>query len=435
MSALPGRVRHGLATALAIGWLAPAAWGANLKDVRVGVYADHTRVVLETDTKASFSLNEGEGVVTLSLQASGRPQAVAAKGPHLAWVRVEPSGSATTVKLELRGQARVKQMVLTGPPRIVLDVFSAPGGAAPSAQPAKATPVAKAPEPAKPAPPPKPVAIDDEEALLAEADQVLGPASKPKPDEIAAAEGAPEAEAPASAGPAEASPPAEAAPPVAQSETEAAPTPPAEPAPAPVRIVRKERPGGVLSWLGQPLVWLILAIVALALFFILRRRGSARPEAVAATEEVGSLFGREAHEEAPPESTEPLAAETQAEPPSYEPAPTAADASSFSFDEPDPEPPPRPGSTIGAALASAGVAFDAAPPATNGVEAESLADRLAHFEAQIQELIHSKERLERQVAAQTEELRVQRAAIARTQRVLRTVVRPEEEASEPVPKP
>ena len=41
-------------------------------------------------------------------------------------------------------------------------------------------------------------------------------------------------------------------------------------------------------------------------------------------------------------------------------------------------------------------------------------------------------RLERQVAAQSEELRVQRAAIARTQRALRTLSRGEEEkATEP----
>jgi hypothetical protein len=46
----------------------------------------------------------------------------------------------------------------------------------------------------------------------------------------------------------------------------------------------------------------------------------------------------------------------------------------------------------------------------------------------------AKERLERHVAAQTEELRVQRAAIARTQRVLRAVVKPEDVPSEPAPK-
>ena len=56
--------------------------------------------------------------------------------------------------------------------------------------------------------------------------------------------------------------------------------------------------------------------------------------------------------------------------------------------------------------------------------------RLARLEAQIEDLIESKERLERFAAAQNEELRVQRAAIARTQRVLRGVARPEDSGAE-----
>lgn len=66
---------------------------------------------------------------------------------------------------------------------------------------------------------------------------------------------------------------------------------------------------------------------------------------------------------------------------------------------------------------------------------QDLERRMKQLESQVEELLETKERLERQVAAQTEELRVQRAAIARTQRVLRTVVKPDDEATEPVPKP
>ncbi len=61
--------------------------------------------------------------------------------------------------------------------------------------------------------------------------------------------------------------------------------------------------------------------------------------------------------------------------------------------------------------------------------------RVAAMEARIDELVEAKERLERQVAAQTEELRVQRAAIARTQRVLRGIARPEDDPNAPAPKP
>jgi hypothetical protein len=66
---------------------------------------------------------------------------------------------------------------------------------------------------------------------------------------------------------------------------------------------------------------------------------------------------------------------------------------------------------------------------------EELERRLVHLETRLEEVVDAKERLERHVAAQTEELRVQRAAIARTQRVLRTVVKPDDLATEPIPKP
>ena len=61
--------------------------------------------------------------------------------------------------------------------------------------------------------------------------------------------------------------------------------------------------------------------------------------------------------------------------------------------------------------------------------------RIAQVEARLDESIDARERLERQVAAQSEELRVQRAAIARTQRALRSLSRSEEDqATEPAPR-
>jgi hypothetical protein len=63
---------------------------------------------------------------------------------------------------------------------------------------------------------------------------------------------------------------------------------------------------------------------------------------------------------------------------------------------------------------------------------QELERRVAHLETRLDESIDSRERLERQVAAQSEELRVQRAAIARTQRALRSLNRAEEDqATEP----
>ena len=82
--------------------------------------------------------------------------------------------------------------------------------------------------------------------------------------------------------------------------------------------------------------------------------------------------------------------------------------------------------------------FNAAPPVASGGDAGSsqlvqeLATRLASLETRLDEASEARERLERQVAAQSEELRVQRAAIARTQRALRSLSRSDaEQATEP----
>jgi hypothetical protein len=63
---------------------------------------------------------------------------------------------------------------------------------------------------------------------------------------------------------------------------------------------------------------------------------------------------------------------------------------------------------------------------------QDLERRMGQLEQQLAESNEAREKLERQVAAQTEELRVQRAAIARTQRALRSLTRGDEDkATEP----
>ena len=66
--------------------------------------------------------------------------------------------------------------------------------------------------------------------------------------------------------------------------------------------------------------------------------------------------------------------------------------------------------------------------------AAELENRVQDLERRLEQLTEARERLERQVAAQTEELRVQRAAIARTQRVVRSITKGEDLATEPVPR-
>jgi chromosome segregation ATPase len=73
-----------------------------------------------------------------------------------------------------------------------------------------------------------------------------------------------------------------------------------------------------------------------------------------------------------------------------------------------------------------------APNAESGALMQELERRMAQLESRLDEANEARERLERQVTAQSEELRVQRAAIARTQRALRGMTRVgEEQATEP----
>jgi hypothetical protein len=407
-------------------FLAVASSASNLKDVRVGPHGEYTRVVLETDSKTSYSLSQSADVVTIELQASAAPKAVAAKSQQLSWVRVEPDGASSRVRIELKGPARVKQMVLTGPHRIVLDVYGDAGAVRAEPVPAPAalpTPAATEPR------------LEEEAALVQkEADDLLGPAPSVIPgDEVAASEGLPSEDALAPEG--------EALPAEPLAEPSLQPKPPA---PAKVEVVRRKK--GVLDWLGDPYILSGLAIVMIALVVILRRRRpGAEPARVQAREQdtAASLFGpsTEATEsEEAPLTEEPTADIVAEEASQGGEAAGEEPGSPFEFEAPGVEPEkPDIGRAQGATLSTIGAVTSTAayepqaPIATGGLAMAELERRLSLLEQRLEEVIDAKDRLERQVSAQTEELRVQRAAIARTQRVLRTVVRPEDDqASEPV---
>ncbi len=76
----------------------------------------------------------------------------------------------------------------------------------------------------------------------------------------------------------------------------------------------------------------------------------------------------------------------------------------------------------------AGPISGAGPDGDTARMLQEFEQRMSSLEARLDEVSEAKERLERQVAAQTEELRVQRAAIARTQRALRNMNRPNDES-------
>lgn len=319
---------------------------------------------------------------------------------------------------------------------------------------------------------------------LAAADRATGaPAPEDVPAEPAGSGEAPGAEA-AAAGPdapgvpsgaegtttpGEALPGAGPAPPLLGSKAEAETAPEAvRPPPARAGEAAPESGREAPSLLGRPWAWLTLAVLlAVVVFWLMHRRRSAEESlALGAPPEPGEPFSLD-EAGAPEDADAPAAAAPE--------APGTPGASAGTSASPGPEPSALPFAT-GAALPEAAPAAPATPshpaapaaahptvpdtpesetmepdtspyadaPAAPPLAAPSgagdadprireLERRLAHLETRLEEVVDAKERLERQVAAQTEELRVQRAAIARTQRVLRNLTRPEDEAGDTAP--
>jgi len=386
---------------------------ANLVDVRVGLHQEYTRVVLETDAKASYRVESSESEeLVLRLSASSGARTVASKkSAHLTSVTVEPAAAGgSEVHIALRGPVDVKMMVLTAPHRIVMDLQEMQEGgttrtalqAAAEEVPEPATPPSPTPEsstemPVEPATAElvEPVA---EEAEAAETEEAGAVPSISEPDPSAVLADREEARRPVLAAP--------------------------KPVTRPRRDTARAAKTGLLDRLPAPLNdTLVLAVIVVGLvfliaFFALRRRGTAQDE------EPITPFG----------AGEPFSVDEQPEV-----AKEAGEGSSL-FDQPVETLQPL-GEEEGGAAAMMDedemdedevvVAAQAEEPTAAPEPSQEVERRLAQLDERVAELAEVKERLERQVAAQTEELRVQRAAIARTQRILRDLTRPDEEATEP----
>jgi hypothetical protein len=430
------RVLYVLGAAIFFAAAVPAKT-ANLVDVRVGLHDKYTRVVLETDAKASCDIaSSGSEELVLSLGAgSGTRVVPSAKSAHLVSVAVRPvEPGASEIRIALRGPVDVKKMVLSAPPRIVLDLRAAPdaGAAAPSAKP--------------PAPmPPQPEPALEEPSELAAAPSA--PAQEPEALTEAPAEAAPEepAEAPEkeeAAAPSLSEPDPGAVLPAREAPRKPAP-PPRRPSTPPSRAVTPPPPvagGGLLAALpgplGEPLVLAAIAVVLLLViaFLVLRRRGAAAEEEPITPFGTGEPFSVD---EKPEVAEEAEGAEADAEADADLPVRPGAEAETSLFDQPVESMEPVGQQEDEAAAEDRDEVVAAAPaagPVPGPDPSGEMERRLARLEERLEEVVDEKERLGRQVAAQTEELRVQRAAIARTQRVLRDLTRPPDEPTEPAPK-
>ena len=452
------------AAALALG---PASGqAASLSEVRVGTHSDHTRIVLQLDSAADYRIvSSGKDELVVALDAQSVTRKVASKSPLVRGVRVEASGAGSTVHVALaRRDVQVTEMILANPPRIVFDL--ARGESAPSTADVMMQPKPEAVA-AKPVEATKPVLVADAHPTEAASAQ-LPAKSAPSEAPVVAAADPPTAPSGSDPKPAEASPPPEPAKLVDAGHPAA---PPAMPAPPPAVEPAETAPAALPSHRQAPAPgnssdsassWLIgtlmsptgLVVVGAGLIaglamVVMRRRAAADDDplySVMSAEDAGgeadeaSMPGAswgERPERSAEQDARGFEAESEA---SYEelplsrlgsagtPAGTAGRANGSIFDAESSPAAGGTGSSSGAANLGGALHADALRAAAD------LESRIGDLERRLEQLGEARERLERQVAAQTEELRVQRAAIARTQRVVRSMTKGDDLVTEPVPR-
>ncbi len=430
---------------LTLGLVASAlpAWAAEIVEVRIGRHPEFTRVVFELDRATGYRIDRSDpstdvAELVVSLEASSIPRSIQSKKSLIENVEVESVGSRSIARVRLaKDGLRLKEMILTNPPRIVLDVLVEES-------------VAQAPAPKA------------EESSGSGDDEVFDEILAQIPVETSPEEAAPEESTPEEAEVFFADEPSISTPIEEIAEAVPAPTPivpvpTAKPA-APRPMVAKTTPSqDGTNWAlvaGGALVFLLGGA------FIVRRRGEdggydaedddafdsyAGEETVIAPvdENPFNEFSNDGDAEplygAPDDVTvEPMVNEGDATIVSSSQglgADEEKESESVVFDDTeetvmdDMEVISREqvNESLGGEMPSA---MGAAVPDEFQQMMAEMSRRMEALESRCDELVDARDRLERQVAAQTEELRVQRAAIARTQRAVRNLGRPEDEEQE-----
>jgi len=469
---------------LAVG--ATRAGAAEVAEVRVGTHDKSTRIVLELDQASGYRLEtpeEGKPELLIHLDATSVARDVPSKSPVVRKVHVEPTANGSTVHVRLAtSSVAVKELLLANPPRLVFDLTAegpipkataeeeaADAAAAPSDEPVEVA--SAAPAPAKLEKPKVEEAAPAAPIVVAAAD---APESEPAAEEVAPPSEARPSMPPAPVAPVEPmKPSAEPTPSpsnTANPVTREATSPPAPMSPPPASssadarrkaLSAKLQPepassGSLLSLATSPLGLGVIgaAVLLLGLIVVMRRRRGGEDEdplyTVMSAEDAGAPMEAEIADEPAPVRAAPIWEPDAFE--ASEPTPKQGPRQLALGSRPAPEPAPEPepeeiappddsDSIFGSAPEPIAVAerapvvepvpVIAQPAAPASQETER---RIAELERRIEQLAEARERLERQVAAQTEELRVQRAAIARTQRVVRSIAKTEDMATEPVPR-
>jgi hypothetical protein len=474
-----GRVGSAL-LALALGVSAATAMAAEVVEVRVGRHAQFTRVVFELDRAAGYRIERTEsasGVTELvvSLEATSIPRHIESSKSLIQQVDLSPSGSRSIARIQLaKDGLKLKEMILASPPRIVLDVLSdAPIVSKVAKVPA---PVVSKPAPVETRPEPKPepveIAVVEPEPIVEPAPVVADPIpDRPLPDVVAdldraAAEMDSEAleldedaaldedvemaetmaadESESAFDDAESlldsSPSDSVQEPAPENLADAAPVvppTPVKPAPRPMVAKTKADDGG--GWMTWALAAVGVVVLLLGGLFVARNRSGgaadyADEDADADTIASGNPFAESGvdGDQMNMGGSENVAGQLSDEEMmivSRTQDSEEKESESVVFADSEEE--------VMEVISQDAVNESLGMPPTSGEIPEEfqqmmrdMNSRVQALEGRIDELVDARDRLERQVAAQTEELRVQRAAIARTQRAVRNLARPEDEEQE-----
>ncbi len=420
--------------AIALIFAAQSSEAAKILNLRTGKNVDHTRIVIELDQPTSFQQVEQAGAngaqLVVDVKATGSAQTLDVSSPFVRSIQVKPNGAETQLIVRLpQAGASVKEFILQNPPRIVLDVAR---GKVPAASSAPTVAPAPAPAAQKPAPMQemsKPVAVatsaKNEPAKVESpksVDATLTPTDAMKPHETVSIEDGASAETVESK--------------VDDAEKIPAKKPIAAPKTKPPVVPSQSFLEQIASQLeGLPALIGSGALVVLTLlFFVLKRR---KKTAAHASEED---FSEEQEEESGDSlfGGEPWEADRVGETKKVDASPT--NQQTLEFSAPSTVPPVRetvaPRSAVSSQplVSSPSTAIADAP---SKAEFEALEAKLKGLEDQVSAFAAARERLEAQIKSQAEELRVQRAAIARTQRVVRSLASAEDDmpaSAEPAPK-
>jgi hypothetical protein len=515
--------------------IALPAFAVSVTAVRVGAHPTFTRIVFELDGRAGYQVEQtgtdAAPELRITIDAMSSARELRANG-DVRGVKVD-AGTKARAHITLRSSdLRVREIMLSDPPRIVIDLHKPETAVADAAKPvpkpkatAKETPAVEpapkiaekeAPKPETPktvakespapAPPPK---VAEKEAPKPEpapkvaaketpppapiptvTKEIPAPSPTPTPPPDSALIPAPRV-APAPNPVAPPVPPPAVAPPaeptpdsVAKLPPPPIPAPPAVKPPAPVRPTPPPsalpKAGG--SWIERVTshpIWIgggAVALLGLAALALRRRRALPNDLDVTAIAEEVEQTAETAESDAPgripsggfamgddsaPSTSTPEemplsglfdrpaapAPTWPAPPPAATPASAAAEAAEDSLFDGAGDMPGEPDAREGDAPMNqemdlpvdrrpsppaARMGGSAAPSPDIARMLQDFERRIATLEARLDESNEAREKLERQVAAQSEELRVQRAAIARTQRALRTMTRGDEDkATEP----